>query len=182
MRRFCVFVCFLAPAVGLAASQNRPVTSTELMAWLASGVSNNRLRGIIQQTGALTVPSKEEIKQLERAGADAELIKVLTTCKPAVSCATEDELAQFPDLLAQAAADSHAQHLHQAEIEFRQLVQSDPQNAAFHFALGTMLRQQERWDDAYDQLAESTRLMPGFPENHNALAYVFFCRAPRAGR
>ena len=28
----------------------------------------------------------------------------------------------------------------------------DPQNAALHFALAAMLRQQERWDDAFDEI------------------------------
>ena len=37
-----------------------------------------------------------------------------------------------------------------------------------------MLRQQEQWDDAYDELTQATRLMPELPENHSALAYLFY--------
>jgi cytochrome c-type biogenesis protein CcmH/NrfG len=43
-----------------------------------------------------------------------------------------------------------------------------------HLALGTMLRQQEKWDDAFDEVTEATRLMPELPENHNALSYIFY--------
>ena len=42
-------------------------------------------------------------------------------------------------------------------------------NPALHLALGTMLRQQQRYDDAYDELTAALKLMPELPENHSAL-------------
>jgi superkiller protein 3 len=50
----------------------------------------------------------------------------------------------------------------------------DSDNAAIHFALAEMLCQQEQWDDAYDELMKSAKLMPDFPENHSGLAYIFY--------
>ncbi len=175
--RFSVFICFLGMAVASATGQSRPISSTELMAWLASGISSSRLVRIVQQSGIAGIPGKDEIQQLESAGAEANLVEVLTTSRPSaapVSSTSKDESAEIPSLLVQAAAAARAQQFHQAELDFRQLLKSDPENAALHFGLGTMLRQQERWDDAYEEIALSVRLMPDFPENHNALAYIFF--------
>ena len=45
---------------------------------------------------------------------------------------------------------------------------------ALHFALGVVLRQQEKFDDAYDELATALKLMPDLPENHNAMSYLFY--------
>src|SRR5581483_12501785 len=81
---------------------------------------------------------------------------------------------QIPAALLRATADSRVQKFHEAETELRALVAADPNNSALHFALGTMLRQQEQYDDAYDELVAALKLMPDLPENHSALSYLFY--------
>ena len=58
-------------------SQTQPVNSAQLMAWLTAGVPGNRLVRIVQERGLASVPGKEPIRQLEAAGADANLIHAL---------------------------------------------------------------------------------------------------------
>ena len=82
--------------------------------------------------------------------------------------------SEIPAALVQAAADARDERFHEAELALRQALSSDPQNAALHFALGTMLRQQGRFDDAFEEITRSAQLMPDFPENHSSLAYIFY--------
>ena len=171
---FGVVLAALPLGVAFAAesSASRPVNSTQLMAWLAAGVPGNRLIRLVQERGIADVPGKEPTRQLEAAGADANLVHALKNSKP--SPTPNSSSSQIPAVLVQAATDARAQRFHEAEIALRQALSSDPQNAALHFALGTMLRQQERWDDAFDEITLSAQLMPDFPENHSSLAYIFY--------
>ncbi len=45
------------------------------MAWLTAGVPGSRLVRIMQERGIVSVPGKEQIHQLEAAGADANLVQ-----------------------------------------------------------------------------------------------------------
>ena len=55
-----------------------------------------------------------------------------------------------------------------------------PNSRLLHFVLGTILRRQDRFDEALDEFTESSQLMPAFPETHNQLSY-FFYRAEDSG-
>jgi len=172
-----VFLLLLGAALAAQANESRPVNSAQLMAWLTAGVPSSRLVRLIQERGIANVPGKEQIRQLEAAGADANLARALTNGQPAAAAdspISETALSEIPPALVQAATAARAQRFHEAELALRQALTADPQNAAVHFALGTMLRQQERWDDAIDEITLSAQLMPDFPENHGALAYIFY--------
>ena len=170
-----IFILGVAPAAHAGDGQPagiQPATSTQLMAWLTAGVPSNRLVRIVEERGIAGVLSKEQLHQLESAGADANLIHVLAGRKP--SAVAGNPTSEIPASLLQAAAAARAQHFHEAELDLRQALSSDPQNAALHFALAAMLRQQQRWDDALDEFTHSAQLMPDFPENHSGLAYTFY--------
>jgi tetratricopeptide (TPR) repeat protein len=169
---FCLF--FLCMAVFPAFSQTQSVNSTQLVAWLASGVPSSRLARIVQERGISSAPGKEQTRELEAAGADANLLHTLTTLGPTPATLAENAFSEISAALLQAATDARARRFHEAELALRQALNSDPQNAALHFALGTMLRQQERWDDAFDEITLSAKLMPDFPENHSTFAYIFY--------
>ena len=177
-----VFLFVLGVALASHASESKPVDCAQLMAWLTAGVPGNRLVRIIQERGLSSIPGREQIHQLETAGADANLVRTLTSLKPPAAAnslvsankTSETAASELPSALVQAAVDAHAQRFHEAELALRRALSSDPQNAALHFALGTMLRQQERWDDAIDEITRSAQLMPDFPENHSSLAYIFY--------
>jgi tetratricopeptide (TPR) repeat protein len=167
-----VFLFLFVAVLAAYSSETQAVTSTQIMAWLAAGVPNNRLIRIVQERGIAGVPGQEQIRQLESAGADAKLVKALTILKG--SALASLAASEIPAALVQAAVDAHSQRFPQAELALRQALSSDPKNGALHFALAAMLRQQERWDDAFDELTVAAELMPDFPENHSSMAYIFY--------
>jgi Flp pilus assembly protein TadD len=175
-RKGLVLLLIFGATVGACASENQPVNSAQLMAWLVAGVPCSRLVRLIQERGIASAPGKEQIHQFEAAGATTDLVRTLTSSKPVNSkaAAGAQSAAQIPAPLLRAASDAAAQHFHEAELDLRQAVDSDPKDAALHFALGTMLRQQERWDDAFDEITLAAQLMPDLPENHSSLAYIFY--------
>lgn len=151
-------------------AETHPITTTELAAWLTGEVSSPRLARLTRERGLANLPTRNELRQIEALGAGSDLIGVLNSG----NVQSAQIGAPIPELLQKAASEARQQRFHEAEIDLRTLVAADPQNSALHFALGVMLRQQEQWDDAYDELAEATRLMPDLPENHGALAYLFY--------
>jgi tetratricopeptide (TPR) repeat protein len=179
-----VFLILLGVALAAHSSESQPVNSAQLMAWLTAGVPSSRLVRIVRERGMAGVPGKEQIHQLEAAGADANLVRTLTNLKSSATISSgsgasqippvEVRAVEIPSVMVQAAADARAQRFHEAELALRQALSSDPDNASLHFALGAMLRLQERWDDAFDEIARSAQLMPDFPENHSSMAYIFY--------
>ena len=158
------------PAAVAQSAAARPVDTTQITAWLIGGVSSNRLARLAAERGLATLPTKTELRQVESTGAGKDLMRVLNSG----NVQSAEVGPAIPAELLKAAAEARQQHYHQAELQLREAVASDDHNSALHFALGIMLRQQEQWDDAYDELAEATRLMPGLAENHGALAYLFY--------
>src|ERR1700678_2795805 len=137
-----MFLVFLGLAAVCAADSAavklpsaRPITTTELVAWLAGGVSNRRLLRLVGESGLATAPGKDELRQLQSAGADQNLLRVLGSVKtPSTSGA-----APIPPALLKAAAAAAQQNYHEAEMQLREALRSEPQNSALHFALSAML-------------------------------------------
>lgn len=171
-----VLLCILGMALAAHSSQSQPVTLLDLAAWLTAGVPNSRLVRIVHERGIAVIPNEKQVSQLKSAGADSYLIHALTALNAFdVDAATPHILvAEIPATLMQASVDARAQHFREAELALRRALSSDPKNAALHFVLGAMLRQQERWDDAFDEVELSNQLMPDLPENHSAFAYIFY--------
>lgn len=155
-----------------------PVDTTQLAAWLIGGVPSSRLARLVAERGLATLPTNNELRQIEVAGANRDLLRVLSSG----NARSARVGPPIPEALLKAAAEAGQQHFHEAEANLREVLSSgtasgtpDSQNsAALHFALGVMLRQQEKWDEAFDELTEATQLMPDLPENHGALAYLFY--------
>jgi hypothetical protein len=76
-----VFLFFLGTVLAAHSSESQPVNSAQLMAWLTAGVPSNRLIRMIQERGMAGIPGKEQIRQLEVAGADANLVRTLHNLK-----------------------------------------------------------------------------------------------------
>jgi tetratricopeptide (TPR) repeat protein len=169
-----VFLLLIGAALAAHSSESQPVTSAQLIAWLTAGVPNSRLVRMVHERGIASVPGKDQIQQLEAAGADPTLVGALTRTESKSNLKPSSESPEIPATLVQASVHARAQRYREAELALRQALDSDPKNAALHFALGTMLRQQERWDDAFDEITRSAQLMPDFPENHSSLAYIFY--------
>lgn len=180
----------------LRAEQATPTPGPDaIFLWLAGGVSSARIERLIQtenaqmrdEAGTLlcqaTPPCVRQcVRALQEAGADAGLIERLKNLNRAespsqksassASCACSSAAAHVAALV-------HARNFEAAEDQLRALLKDDAGNAApnralLNFVLGRVLTRQERFDDALDAFAESSRLMPGFPETHNQLSYLFY--------
>ena len=166
-------ICLLllaTTAVHSSEIQSQPVTTTQLAAWLIGGVSSARLTRLVKERGLTTLPTQRELRDLESVGAGKDLIAVANSGNvrsarigPPISV-----------VLLKAADDVRAQRLHEAEVELRGLSAAHDDNSALHFALGVILRGQDKFDDAYDEFTTALKLMPGLPENHCAMAYLFY--------
>ena len=198
------WLLILLAAGPLRAEQAAPTPGPDaIFLWLAGGISSARIERLIliqnakmgHEAGALLCQATPQcLRQCTRAlqdgGADAALIQSLKNLNPAQSpsqkSATSTPCA-CSSVAAHIAALAHTRHFEAAEDQLRALLKddanaapnSDASNAAANrallsFVLGTVLTRQERFDDALDAFAESSRLMPGFPETHNQLSYLFY--------
>jgi tetratricopeptide (TPR) repeat protein len=161
-----------ATAANSAVNPNdtKPVDSTQLAAWLLGGVPSGRLIRLVKERGLATVARQENLRQLESAGADQALVHFLSE----VEAQSAGPGTPIPEALMKSAAEVRRQHPHEAELLLREALRADDQNSALHFALGAVLRQQEQWDDAFDEVTRAARLLPDLPENHSAFAYIFY--------
>ena len=172
--KFFAFSLFIAVAAISANSiDSKPATQTkidptQMMAWLVAGIPSYRIAQLVEQHGLAGALTQQQLQQLESAGATENLTRTLSAIK------APKPATPIPAALLKAAAENRLQHYHEAELQLRQVLQADPQNAALHFALGAMLRQQSEWDDAFDEVTQATRRMPELPENHSAFAYIFY--------
>src|SRR5579859_5150732 len=118
----------------------QPVDTTQLAAWLAGGVPSNRLARLVTERGLATLPTKNELRQMEAVGANKDLMRVLGSGN-ALSARIG---APVPAGLLKAAAEVRQQHFREAEAAMREVLAADPQNSALHCALGAIYRQQEK--------------------------------------
>jgi len=143
-------------------------SSDALFYWLAAGLSRPRIQRLTSERGLACRVSAQSTSALKKAGADASLIQSLGR-KPAATpvCNTSTPAAQVAALV-------HDRQFDAAEDKVRALLHDDSGNPLLHFVLGTILREQSRTDEALDSFTESSRLMPGFPETHGQLSYLFY--------
>ncbi len=166
-----------------------PSASNSIFLWLAGGISSTRIQRLAQTQGkpwtlscSATSPCiRQCTRALQKAGADSDLIHSLVRQS---SDRTPDRKSPATDAgacssaAAQLAALVHDKSFDAAEDKIRTLLRDhaddDANSALLHFVLGTILRRQGRFDDAIDAFTESSRLIPGFPETHGQLSYLFY--------
>ena len=191
MRR-CVlrWLLLLLAAGSLQAEQAPPTTASDaIFLWLAGGISSARIQRLAQTRDEARnlscYATAQCTRALQKAGADSSLIQSLVRqsrdqsrdrssdqrpgrkSAASASCACSSPAAQVAALV-------HDKNFNAAEDKIRALLRDDADNAALHFVLGTILRRENQFDDALDALMESSRLMPGFPETHSQLSYLFY--------
>ena len=149
---FLVFSIELLPMS--AQSGTAALDRSQLMAWLAGGLSSARLQRLIVQRGLTFTLDAPYRKQLEGAGADASLLEAL---QKTMRSGANDPVP-CPPALAQAAKFVREHQLDDAEEQLRLLLRSSPENPDLHFALGEVLRRQEQWDPAFDEFTVAVRL------------------------
>ena len=156
-------------AGSMQAEQGPSATSLDtLFYWLAAGISIPRIQRLTEEHGLACHLTPQYLAALKKAGGDARLIQSLarkSTATPVCSSSTS---------AAQIAALGHDRKFDAAEDKVRSLLRDDDGNPLLYFVLGTILREQDRPDEALDAFTESSRLMPSFPETHGQLSYLFY--------
>jgi tetratricopeptide (TPR) repeat protein len=166
--KWCIrgLICLFA-ATSLFA-EKAPVSSDNALLWLSTGVLNPRFERALREQGLECRVTPEYAAVLKRAGADRKLIQKLQSSRLAKApCATSTPAAKIAVL-------AHEKNYRAAEDRLRTLLPNDPRNPWLHFALGTVLKEQNRTEEAFDEFTESCRLTPGIAETHLQLAYLFY--------
>jgi tetratricopeptide (TPR) repeat protein len=166
-----VFRWLLLPMAAsfLLAQQTLPAPSSDtIFWWLAGGISSGRLERAVREKGLGCRVTAPYAAALEKAGATPSLIRVLQQIPgPSTACIGSAPAARVATLI-------HEKNIDAAEEQVRGLLREDAGNPWLHFVLGAILRQQGQFQEAFDAFTESSRLMPGFPETHNQLSYLFY--------
>jgi len=190
--RRCVlrWLLLLLAAGSLQAEQAPPTPASDaIFLWLAGGISSARIQRLAQTRDEARhlscYATAQCTRALQKAGADSSLIQSLV--RQSRDQSSDRSSDQRPGRksaaiasctcsspAAQVAALVHDKNFNAAEDKIRALLHDDGDNAALHFILGTILRRENRFDDALDAFMESSRLMPGFPETHSQLSYLFY--------
>jgi tetratricopeptide (TPR) repeat protein len=181
------WLLLLLAAGSLQAEQAPPTSASDaIFLWLAGGISSARIQRLDQTPDeARNLPCRATTqctRALQKAGADAGLIQSLVRrstdpksgSEPGPKVSRQRAACACSSPVAQVAALVHDKNFDAAEDKIRALLHNDADNALLHFVLGTILRRQDRFDDALDAFTESSRLMPGFPETHSQLSYLFY--------
>ena len=155
--------------LALASAGASPLHVNQIVAWMVGEIPEARLSQLVDQRGIASTPDDFCIKALRGAGAQRQLVEKIRKAHPATSL--NDECTPKLERIGKL-----AQQQDYVEVErlLKELVQQDPANAAYHFALGAILRREEKWDEAFDEFSESARLMPDLSETHSRLAFLFF--------
>jgi len=193
------WLLLLLVAGSLQAEQAPSTPADAIFLWLAAGISSARIQRLAQtpdETWLLSCPvtsqcNRQCTRAMQKAGADPALIQSLTrrslarqsddpkaapepgprASRQHVSCVCSTPAAEVAALV-------HDKDFDDAENKIRALLHDDAGNAAtqalLHFVLGNILLRQDQFDEALDEFTESSGLMPGFPETHSQLSYLFY--------
>jgi tetratricopeptide (TPR) repeat protein len=158
----------LSTANPLLAAQTPTPASSDTLFWsLAGDISGTRLQRMVREQGLACRVTTPCAAALQKAGASAGLIHDLQKSPTKEPCTCSGNAAQVATLLREKKSAA-------AESKIRVLLRDDAKNPWLHFVFGTILRQHERFEEAFDAFVESSRLMPGFPETHSQLSYLFY--------
>jgi tetratricopeptide (TPR) repeat protein len=189
--RFCVRWFLLLLLAGTLQAEQTPnlTVPDSIFLWLASGISSARIERLARALDASRNPSCHAMaactRALQKAGADVELIRSLqwqNAERSSVRRSDANASCTCSIAAAQIAALVHDKNFTGAEDKIRVLLGDNIDNinnpsertSLLHFVLGTVLRREDRFDEALDEFTESSRLMPGFPETHSQLSYLFY--------
>ena len=162
-------ILLLLAAASLCAERAPSATSSDtVFYWLAAGLSSPRIQHLTAESGLACHSTPLYLAALKRAGADASLMQSLGRNSAAAPACNHSNPA------AQLAALAHERKFDAAEDKVRALLRDDADNPWLYFVLGAVLREQDQLDDALDAFTESSRLMPGFPDTHGQLSYLFY--------
>lgn len=169
-------------AASYSAHSSIPICSNlqDIFLWLAGGISTPRIQRLASGDNARLDCRVTPVctRALEKAGADAGLIRFLSSTTRRQSIAKLEHGATAPCTCTGAAPEIaalvHDKNLPAAEDKLHALLQKDPTNGPLLFVLGTVLRREDRLDESFDAFSDAVHQMPGLAEAHGELSYYFY--------
>ena len=167
MRWFRGWICLLFIAHA-ALAQKAPVSPDTLLLWISAGAADSQLEHVASNPFLDCRVTPQFAAVMRKAGAAPKLIQNLHSQNaPKTSCVASAGITKLSVLV-------HEKNYAAAEDQARALLQNDSDNSWLHFVLGSVLRDEDRIDDAFDEFTQSCKLTPGAPETHLQLAYLFY--------
>ena len=166
----CVLGWLFLALAGISSAEQAPakIPSDTIFWWQAAGISVARLKRLTQDVS----PACRVITPCSRVFDKPENNTTAKSALPRKSASTAGCVCSSP--AAQVAALVRDKKYAGAEEKVRAILRDDPGNGWAQFVLGTILRQQNRFEEAFDVFTESAKLMPSFPETHSQLSYLFY--------
>jgi tetratricopeptide (TPR) repeat protein len=172
VRSKAIVVVILLASSGVAEDRvPKPVECSQLLAWIAGGIPEQRLLRLVRERGRAFPMSESRPEILSSVGLQHDFVDHLEEIDTAVGSAT---FANCPADLVKAAQLVHQQNYPEAQPIVRKLLVSSPNDADLHLAFGYIRLQQDDLDEAFDGYADAKDLNPTFPEIHNGLSEVFY--------
>lgn len=176
-----------------SATASPRVSLDDIFLWLAGGISNARIARLAANDGVASDArdlTASCVRAFHDAGANDDLIREISgksgvrqgsvqskktvQGKPREDVAARKEESGGCGAFAEIATLAHSKNWNAAEDAVHIELRKSPDSAKLLFVLGTILRKEDRFDEAYDAFVDSAHLDPSFPETHNQLSYLFY--------
>jgi tetratricopeptide (TPR) repeat protein len=157
------------------ASEVRPLTAQQLLAWVAGGVSPDHLASEVVSRGLGFVPDEKYFQSLKSAGAPEPLLELLKNSQrfsgQGLAIATAGPTFEH---LAAGAKALEDKDYPRAERELKAALSLDPGNADLTFALARAYEKRDDWEEAAHLDQKAVSISPDFWEARLSLAYTCY--------
>jgi Flp pilus assembly protein TadD len=182
---------FAALSAPQTAPALKPLSQNQVLGLVKGGVATSRIESLIRQHGLDFKISGSFVKQLQQAGARPGLIDELeqraartTMHLPAPDTRAPQSMtvsSQVAAMLQQARQMADQSNWVGAEGIYRTILRLDPSDVEAHFALGHVLKEEKKFDQAIAEYRETIRLAPDLPPPHFNLGNVLVAKKDFAG-
>ena len=167
--RFVAGLLFVA-CVGFAQTPQQPqksLSKDEILDLVGSEVPTRRIVDLIRQRGIDFEPTGDVIGELKSAKADDLVIEAVRAAgQSPASIQVQERLTRAKEFWKRKAYS-------QAEEEYRAAILLTPTDVDARIALGDVLRDQQRWDEAIVEYRAVVNLAPDLSIGHSRLALAF---------
>jgi tetratricopeptide (TPR) repeat protein len=149
----------------------KPLSKDEILDLVRSEVLARRIVDLIRQRGIDFEPTGDVIGELKSANADDLVIEAVRAARqPPASIQAQERLTRAKEFWKRKAYS-------QAEEEYRAAILLTPADVDARIALGDVLRDQQRWNEAIVEYRAVVNLVPDLSIGHNRLALALDARA-----
>ena len=194
MKKLKLFASFVVlTSTGVYFSTDTPIGRVEVVSLLAGGTPAVEVERIVQRHGINFRPTEGFLKLMARAESETDpgkeqLAQTLLTAR--VVDLVPEETAQESEALEHLAHGAelalstfppNPERSQEIERDFRQALQTNPENPFLHFVLGNALIYEGNFDLAASELRETLRAIPDLSSAHTTLGRALAGKGDQAG-